>query len=118
MLLKTQSEHVARERAHVREWRALAFVVVKFQQAVMDIRHDFARKLCMQKAHCTGVAHVPVECDPQASGCWLAIFGACFLRLLLEKRHVEIPRESQWNGHKCEVIRCKQTLTRDAIERA
>ena len=73
---------------------ALAFLVVKFQEAVVHIRHELARKLCVQQAYFTGFADVPIKCDPQAAGCWLAVFRARFLCLLRgQRRHVGIRKK-------------------------
>jgi hypothetical protein len=72
----------------------LAFLVVKFQEAVVHIRHELARKLCMQQANFTGFADMPIKGDPQAAGGWLAVFRARFLCLLrVQRRHVGMRRK-------------------------
>ena len=58
----------------------------------MNIGHHFTRKLGVQKTNFTRLANVTIECDPEAAGGRLAVFGARFLGFLIEKTRVDMQR--------------------------
>jgi hypothetical protein len=58
------------------------FLVVKFEQAVVNLGHYFAGKFCVQKTDFARFTNVPIKCNPQTAGSGFAVFGARFFGFL------------------------------------